>query len=1446
MEKYSVKKPFTVMVAVIAVIVLGFVSMTRITTDLLPQISLPYLLVITPYPGASPEKVETEVSRPMENALGTISNVENVNSVSSENFSMVQLEFTDGTNMDSAMVKVSSAVDQVSGSLPDSCPSPTIMEISMDMIATMYIGIEREGYDVYQLSDYVNEEVIPYIERQEGIGSISVIGTVDRTVEVRLNKEKITGVNNRLRREAESKMQDAQSKLDEAKEKVESGLSELQSQESSFGDTLASGVFSALKEPAKNAADTMKGAIGGMISKLQDVKSAMAGLNNAAETVKAAVADAQAAYDSAQEDVETAQKAMETAQSQYDEAVAALADAGEEAEEEVITGLTEAVAQAQEALDLAASDLTAAQEKLQEAANTLSETASQAAQTIDTANLEERIDEIISGLSDAYDNLNGDSITNLLNGVTKISQLVPQIQSAMSQLSAADTGGQLADPIGAVESALGALSTSMDKVPDVINGMQEIYAGLTQAQLTAAVGFSTAASQLTTAQTQLQAAQKQLEDAREKVLKSANLDALLSVDTLSSMIYAQNFAMPAGYVDDEAGNSWLLKVGDEYDDSEDIAGALLCDIEGVGTIRLEDVADIRVVDNADKSYARLNGSPAILLSIYKSSAAGTNEVSRNVGRAISELEARDEGLHAATLMDQGSYITMIVSDIVKSMAIGALLAIIILALFLRDFRPTVVVGISIPLSVLFAIVLMYFAGLTLNMMTLSGLSLGIGMLVDNSIVVMENIFRLRGRGLPAPRAAVQGTKQVTGAIIASTLTTVCVFLPMIFTSGTVRELLVPMALSISFCLLASLVVAMSVVPASGSTILRRVTPKENRFMDRVQESYGKSLRWCLRHKLPVLGAAAGLLILCGIRLIMMGIVILPEMSGDDIQVTIVTPEEDTREESYAKVDKVMEAVMGLEDVESVGIMDQSSTAGLLTSGLSSSSSDSWGSYLCYVNPSEGVDFSSRVDEICDEIMEATKDIDAEITASTGGMSDMGSLMASGLTISIYGKDMEKMEEIREDIAEIVRGTEGFVDVNAGEEDQEEALHLIIDKDKAMSYGLTVAQIYAEISGRLKTSVTSTNISSGGMSLDVVILDETDPLTRENLMDMEFEPVSLTDASASQTDMSSMSALTGDDEDEDEEEEETSHKLREFATLETTTSPSSLNRRNLTSYVTVTASVSDGYNLSLLSRDLQKKLDAYKTPYGYSVVLEGETSQINEMLVQMIKLMLLALLFIYLVMVSQFQSLLSPFIVMFTIPLAFTGGMIGLILFREQLSMLAMMGFLILMGTVVNNGIVFVDYANQLRQGGMERQDALVATGRTRMRPIMMTALTTILAMMGLVLGKGMGSQMGRGMAIVISVGLLYATLMTLYIVPLLYDILFKRQPLTVDTGDDLDEAPDDAQQFIEEMRREREEQEEARASSEDTSAEDTSAEDTFAENTSAEDTSDHAASGNQK
>jgi len=420
------------------------------------------------------------------------------------------------------------------------------------------------------------------------------------------------------------------------------------------------------------------------------------------------------------------------------------------------------------------------------------------------------------------------------------------------------------------------------------------------------------------------------------------------------------------------------------------------------------------------------------------------------------------------------------------------------------------------------------------------------------------------------------------------------------------------------------------------------------------------------------------------------------------------------------------------------------------------------------------------------------------------MSDMGSLMASGMTINVYGKDMETVQSVASDVAKTLESVEGFENISDGSENSEKTLHLVIDKDKAMAYGLTVAQIYAEIAQQLTTEVTSTTISSGGITLDVKILDETDPLTREKLLDLEFESVSLAGAASAQGgDMSAMMGMSGaSGTSGSDEEENVTHVLSEFAKLKEETAPASIRHGNLTKYVSVTASTEEGYNTALLTRQLQPKLDRLEVPRGYRIEVEGESSEVDRMIRQMVKLMLLALLFIYLVMVAQFQSLLSPFIVLFTIPLAFTGGMIGLLLSGQQLSMLALMGFLILMGTVVNNGIVFVDYANQLRMGGLKRDDALVATGQTRMRPILMTALTTILAMSQLIFGGGMGSQMGSGMAIVIAGGLAYATLMTLFVIPIMYDILFKRQPLNVDVGDDIDDTPDDAAEYLARMREE--------------------------------------------
>ena len=1500
MEKFSVRRPFTILVAVIVVIVLGFISVTRMPMDLLPQLSLPYLMVITTYPGATPEKVEAEISSPMEDALGTVSNVANVYSISSENFSMVQLEFEDGTDMDSAMVKVSSAVDQVSGTLPDAVQPPIIMEISMDMLATMYIAVEREGYDIYELSDYIENDFIPYIERQDGVASVTDVGLVDRTIQVELNKEKINDLNDRILAKTNRALEDARKALADAQKEVNDGQDELEKQEKAFGETLASGLFGAFTGNADELSASMQNQIVDMINQLSDLDYILDMISAEAEyAIGASAADLREAYYSAAGKIIYTYYALMNAQSIYEavanqlivgleqiqpglsadleDALQAVRDAGAalqeaidayEAMEQAVRDAGDSVTPEMQA-DLAAAlqavitagndyiaaqqayaqlmqslmaayaqflpelpelqreleeaigdanqsgaDLGAALKELQDALSSAGVTIGGGIDSLDLEGIREQLQIAQDGLTDALELFDGSSISALMSAVSRVAELIPQISAILGSVIQVDTTGTSGDAIADIQDGLVGLQGLVDRIPELLEGLQSAFAQLTQGQLDAAVAFSTATTQLATAQTQLESARKQYESARETALKNANADALLKAQTLSQMVYAQNFSMPAGYIDDANDESWMLRVGDEYESSAEIADVLLVDMDDIGVVRLSDVADITVVDNSDKSYAKLNGEQAVVLSIYKGSAAGTNAVSRAVREAIGELEQRDTGVHVSMMMDQGSYITLIVNDILKSMGLGALLAIVILAIFLKDVRPTILVAISIPLSVLFAVVLMYFSNLSLNIMTLSGLSLGIGMLVDNSIVVIENIFRLRGKGLPAPRAAVQGAKQVAGAITSSTLTTICVFFPMVFTTGTVRELLVPMGLSISYCLIASLIVAMTVVPASSSSILRNMEPKKSGVIEKVQEAYAESLRWCLSHKMVSLAVSIVLLIVCIIRLVTMGIVVLPEMNGDDIQVTIVTPEEDTREESYRKAGEVMERIMEVEGVGDVGVMDAASTTGLISSF--SAASDEYGSYVCYVSPSGGA-FTSKMSSLVEKIEKVTQGIDAEITVSTGGMSDMSTLMSSGLTINIYGNDLDTLEEISEDVMDYVAKVKGFENISNGSEENEKTLHLVIDKDKAMSYGLTVAQIYAEISQRLTTSVTSTTISSGGKNLDVVIKDTTKELTRENILNIEFDTsqtaAMMSGASAqgaggmaSGMDASAFSSMFGgDDEDEDEdeeeeEEEETTHFLREFARLEETTALSRVNRKNLTRYITVSADTKEGYNTELLTRQLNRKMASYRPPNGFRVEIEGESTEINKMLTQMVELMSVALLFIYLVMVAQFQSLLSPFIVLFTVPLAFTGGMIGLILAGEQLSMLSLMGFLILMGTVVNNGIVFVDYANQLRLGGLERREALIATGKTRMRPIMMTALTTILAMSNMIIGSGMGSQMGRGMAIVIAGGLTYATFMTLYIIPVMYDVLFKRKPLLVDVGNDLDDAPDDAEEFLRELR----------------------------------------------
>ena len=1396
MEKFSVKKPFTILVMVVAIIILGFVSLSGMTTDLLPKMSLPYLLVITTYPGASPEKVESSVSEPVESALGSISGVKNVYSMSYENYGIVELEFADGTDMDSAMVKVSSALDSVKSALPEGCGSPNIMEISMDMMASVYLAASYEGKDIQETSRFVEDTLIPYLERQEGVTSISDIGIVENSISVDLNQDKIDVLNEKILAktndafaDAVDQLNDAKKQLLESEQKLADSTQELVDGQKDIDDGRTK------LDDAQKELDEQK-------EKLEDAKDSLEDQKKDTENKLATASQALDQLNALQTDLLTLQAQEASLKATITQIEKSLEEQGKTTKDipNVVAGL-----------DKMSTFLTSSQMEgmtVMDSAtvNTMLESSGMSLQSLgiaeatwDTLTPEGRKEllqktaagyqtqkALLSGYKDYVSSLNSLQVEKA--GVqAAVSAAEAELKKSgvsytdieKAKIEAAAGFGAASAQISSGQSALNSAQTTLDSNKESLDSAQD--------QITEGWdSIADAKKQLADGWDQYNTSLENFEVQKAEALRNANADQLVNMQTLSQLIYAQNFAMPAGYLDDAEDNSWLLKVGSNYESVDELSNIVLTNIEDIGDVRLCDVADITVIDNADDSYARLNGQSAVVLSVFKSSTAGTNEVSKNIAAAISELEEQYPGLSVLTLMDQGDYITMIINGVLQSMIVGAVLAILILALFLKDVKPTIVVAVSIPLSVLTALILMYFTGISLNMMSLSGLALGIGMLVDNSIVVIENIYRLRSKGVGAARAAVQGTKQVAGAIIASTLTTVCVFLPMVFTAGTVRELMMPISLTIIFTLAASLLIAMTVVPAAGSTLLRNSKEKKHPFFDKVQDIYGKMLAFCLKVKVVPLAIAIGLLVYSIWAVMRMGIVMIPDMTSNQIEISVQMPEDTDKEECYKRADQVLDAMTTVDGIGDVGAMAGGDTTLVASSsGMSDNTYDQFTFLVLTENENAG---KEEVNRICREIEERTADIDCELTISTG-MSEMSTMMGSGLSVKVYGDDLDTLTKITQDICDLAATIPGYENISNGQEEPDQVIRLVLDKDAAMRKGLTVAQIFSELNGKMTESTDAATVTIDGEDMKIVVKDGREPLTRENLLDYNFE-IQTTDDNGN--------TVTED------------HPLSEFATLKLEEGVQSINRENQSRYMTVTATVAEGSNATLLSRELQPLIDAYELPDGYTIDTAGESDMVNQMVIQMSKVLLLGLALIYLVMVAQFQSLLSPFIVLFTVPLAFTGGLIGLLLMNEPLSVMGMMGFVVLLGTVVNNGIVFVDYANQLRVGGLERREALIATGKTRMRPILMTALTTILAMASLLFGDDLSSQMSKGMAIVVAGGLAYATLMTLFIIPVMYDILFKRKPLQVDIGsENLDDVPDDAADYLKQKEQKELEQQEA-------------------------------------
>ena len=1435
MPKFSVKKPFTILVAVILVIVLGFVSLSGMQTDLLPNMNLPYLLVVTTYPGASPERVESDVTQPLESSLSTINGVKNVTSQSNENFSMIVLEFEDDTDMDSAMVKASTAINQMGDSLPDLASAPTLIEMSPDMMATQYVAVDCEGMDIFELSKYAEEEIIPNLERVNGVASISTTGLVEQTVQITLDQDKIDEVNDKLLVQVSDRLADAKKQLDDAEAEVQDGLSqlnkaqaeldsgkaELETQKKSITDQLRDAVeqlneqIPALEQKISEMGDQLTKAqnqLDGLKadpSQLPELKISLSSDELASTRQILAQFDPQYNEEEMPADLtEAASDPVKQAAmiASIDRATASIngmvgsltggmtIDEASSALNQQIVGLSSQIQecdaqirQLQQALESAADEETRAAtqaqiEALQAQKETLEQQLSAAQTQKETLNT---LDLALSQLELAKTALNNaallvqtrQQVENEVNASLDsqrtaleqtIADLNTQIEKGEAMLS------QLNSQRAQLESALQSMAENPTDPALADMAVQLLFSG-TQAQISLGeFQISSGKTQLEAGQTQLDTAREEYESAREEALNNANLDQLLNMSTLAQLIGAQNFSMPAGYIEGGEGddNEYILKVGDAFSSVDELGDMILCNIDGIGDVRLRDVANVEMVDNADDAYAKVGKNQAVLLAIYKSSTSSTSSVSKASNAAMEAMMEENPRLHLIPIMDQGDYIELIVKNVLSNLIEGAIFAVVVLALFLKDVRPTLVVAISMPLSVLFAIVLMYFTGINLNILSLSGLALGVGMLVDNSVVVIENIYRLRNRGLPAPRAAVQGARQVSGSIISSTLTTICVFLPLVFTTGMIMDLLSDMALTIGYSLIASLIVALTVVPCAGSTVLKKQKEIRHPWFDRLLNLYEKALRFCLNCKPVPIALAVGLLVFSVWQVIHMGIVLIPEMSTNQLSVTVEMPENTAKEDAFATADAVMDQLIAIDGIETVGAMSGGAATGAIA-GMSTGSSTDNTRFVYYIvlNDEGGKNQAAIRQQIADR----TADLPCEVKTSSSGMADMSSLTGGGLQIDIYGNNLEDLLTASEQVMEMLSHVDGLTEISNGQEESDAEVRIVINKDKAMRLGLTVAQVYQEIAKALTTDSTFTTLTVGSDTYDVSIVDNTRTPNLDDIFDLEFE-------------------TTATDEDGNTVKE--THRLGEFASRRTGESYASISRENSSRYISVTSTTMEGYNTTLISRDVEKEMQNLNLPAGCTAEIAGESTQVNDMVQEMVKMMALALAFIYFIMVAQFQSLLSPFIVLFTIPLAFTGGMLGLLIAGEQLSLISLMGFLVLMGVVVNNGIVFVDYANQLRIGGLGRTEALVATGRTRMRPILMTTLTTVLAMTAMLLSTDPGSEMGKGMAIVVIGGLSYATLMTLFIVPVLYDTFYRRPPVNVDVGDDgLDDLPDDAAEF---------------------------------------------------
>jgi HAE1 family hydrophobic/amphiphilic exporter-1 len=749
---------------------------------------------------------------------------------------------------------------------------------------------------------------------------------------------------------------------------------------------------------------------------------------------------------------------------------------------------------------------------------------------------------------------------------------------------------------------------------------------------------------------------------------------------------------------------------------------------------LKEIAGVQFENAQPENIVRINGERSIGLSVYKEMRFNTVKVVDEVSRQLAVIEQALPGYHFRMITNQGTFIKQAINELKESALIGILLAVIVLFIFLRKFGTTLIVSLAIPVSIVATFNLMFFTGLTLNIMTLGGLALGAGMLIDNAIVVIESIFRNKEKGLTAPEAAVTGTSEVAGAVVASTLTTIVVFLPIVYLHGATGELFKDQAWTVTFSLLSSLFVAILVIPMLYNSFSGKkgniAETKSIRF-----KGYGKLLRRLLQHRWAVVGSAALLIGVSAFLVPFIGTEFMPRAEGNSFSIRVKMPEGTQLERTASAVDNLHGVLSSITGDPQLAVYSHTG------SGSGSQDAVFEGENTALMKVILSPECPLPAETVIARLVEAAKnDTGLELTVSQeeNSLSSLLGSEATPLVVEIKGEELNQLAEITAVVKNRIQALEGLFNVSSSVEDGAPEISIFINRTVAGIHNLTVAAVIEQLKQQL----------SGREAGQMEYQGEMRPIL-----------IKLPDIALNQ--LNNIIIKNGEKE----------FRLQEIATIEHTQAPKEIFRRNQNRISKVMANIEAGKSLDKTAREVRQVLKDIDLPPNYSITVTGEEEKRQEAMHSLLFALLLSILLVYMVMAAQFESLLHPFTILLTIPLAVVGAVLLFFITGKTVNMMGIIGIVMLVGIAVNNSIILVDRINQLKLSGLPLQDAIVQAGQQRIRPIIMTSLTTILALLPLTFSIGEGSSLRSPMAIAVVGGLITSTLMSLAVIPCVYSIL---------------------------------------------------------------------------